>query len=115
MHDLTDFIRELETEKANILTQAEQLKADDRLDESNMEKVRANVYDIAVTLARTAQKSNQGDVLVFLREKLSGISDVWREALQEAKRRGDYVREAVERIKVSAVDKILNQLKGEMK
>jgi hypothetical protein len=107
MDDLKELINWLEAEKAVYLANAARLKEDDRQDESNLEKVRANVYDIAVTLARSARESNRP---AFLREKLTRIASTWREALQEAKRRGDYGRETVERIKVSAAEKIIKKL-----
>jgi hypothetical protein len=107
MKDFTELISWLEAEKAACLANAGRLKADDRRDESNLEKVSANVYDIAVTLARSARADNRK---AFLLEKLASISGVWREALREAKQRGDYERETVERIKVSAADMIIKKL-----
>jgi hypothetical protein len=110
MKDFTELIKWLEAEKAACLSNAERLKADDRRDESNLEKVRANVYDIAVTLARTAR---DGSGFVFLKEKLTNIASVWRKALQEAKQRRDFERETVERIKVTAAEKIIKKIAQE--
>jgi hypothetical protein len=110
MKDFTELINWLEAEKAACLANAGRLKDDDRRDESNLEKVRANVYDIPLTLARSAR---DGDRFAFLNGKLANISGVWRKAFQEAKQRGDFERETVERIKMTAADKIIKKIAQE--
>ena len=85
------------------------LQADDRRDEANLEKVRANVYDIFRTILSVAVKTGQGDpeaVKRFFVSKTEQIPSGWVTSYEQAEKHGDAVKMAIEQIKLDTVDEI---------
>ena len=70
---------------------AQALLADDRADESNFEKIRANVYDIFRR---------------FFLQRAEAVPASWRAALDKANQHGDAERVQIELVKLDTLAKI---------
>lgn len=85
------------------------LFADHRVDESNFEKIRENVYDIFRTVFTAARKT-QGDdpamVHLFFLQKLEEIPACWRASLEKARDHGDEDKIHLEQLKLEAAERI---------
>lgn len=82
--------------------QRETLLADDRADEADFEKIKANIYDIFRTVLKTAAKESKGDngaAKRFFLLRMEQIPSAWcvlRES-QAARRRGKMRIESLKR------------------
>lgn len=85
------------------------LLADDRADEADFEKIRANVYDIFRTIFSVAVEKSQGDaeaVKRFFLSKIEQIPSNWVIAYHKARQHDDAARMKIEQIKLDTVDEI---------
>lgn len=85
------------------------LQADERRDEANLEKVRANVYDIFCTILSVAVKTCKEDpaaVRQFFLKKTEQIPANWEASYDQAEKHGDTVKMEIERIKLDTVAEI---------
>ena len=90
------------TDQAHICKQnAAALTADDRCDEAVFEKIRANVYEIFVSVLTAAQRTADPDA--FFRARLADIPAAWETALEKARSRGDEARTHTETVKLEVV------------
>lgn len=80
------------------------LVSDDRTDEANFEKIRANVYDIFRTILSVAQK--MADPKAFFLKKLEEIPANWVSAKKAALSHGDEAAAHIETIKLETKDAI---------
>lgn len=82
---------------------------DDRVDEGNIEKIRANVYDIFKTILSVAEKTGGKDesaVKRFCLQKAEQIPMNWEAAYEKAKRNGDMEKMHLESVKLDTIRKI---------
>jgi len=96
----------LESEKEDCLSKANGLAKDNRQDEADMQKIRANVFGIFATLSRTAEERFPDSQAQFLREQIEKISRAWEESLSAAESRGDPINAMKERVKLDAIAEI---------
>ena len=85
------------------------LTADDRMDEGNFEKVRANVYEIFKTILSVAERTCGKDDLAkrrFLLQKAEQIPTSWMSSYEKAKQHGDVVKMHIESIKLDTIREI---------
>ena len=85
------------------------LLADDRADESNFEKIRANVYDIfrtVLSVAITTGKSDAEAARRFFLQRAEAVPASWRASLEKANRHGDAAKAQIELIKLDTLAKI---------
>lgn len=83
------------------------LLSDDRTDEANFEKVRANVYDIFRTILSVARtRGDEAAVRAFFAEKLEQIPSNWHRAHENAVAHGDVVAQNLEAIKLDTLSGI---------
>ena len=85
------------------------LLADDRTDEANFEKVKANIYDIFRTIFSAGAKSCKDDseaVKRFFMLKIQQIPTTWTEAYNKAKQHNDGVKMRIEQIKLDTAGEI---------
>lgn len=83
--------------------------ADDRTDEANFEKVKANIYDIFRTIFSAGAKSCKDDseaVKRFFMLKIQQIPTSWTEAYNKAKQHNDGVKMRIEQIKLDTAGEI---------
>ncbi len=88
------------------------LQADERRDEANLEKVRANVYDIFRTILSVAEKTCKDDpdgVKRFFVKKTEQIPSSWAASYEQAQKHGDAVKMQIERIKLDTIEEIRQQ------
>ena len=85
------------------------LLADDRTDEANFEKVKANIYDVFRTIFSVAVQNGKGDseaVKSFFILKTEQIPSNWATAYNKAKQYDDAVKMQIEQIKLDTVGEI---------
>ncbi|MCI8401862.1 MAG: hypothetical protein HFI38_07205 [Lachnospiraceae bacterium] len=85
------------------------LAEDDRVDEGNFEKVRANVYEIFKTILSVAEKTCGKDDLAkkrFFLQKTEQIPASWKTSYEKAQQHGDVKKMHIESIKLSAIREI---------
>lgn len=88
---------------------SKQLTADERMDESNFEKVRANVYEIFKTILSAAESVCGKDDLAkkrFFLQKVEQLPASWMTSYETAKQHGDVKKMHIESIKLDTVQKI---------
>jgi len=100
------FIELLESQKKDCLSKASGLAQDNRQDEADMQKIRANVFGIFTALSRTAKERFPGNQATFIQEQITKISQTWEESLLTAESHGDPVNTMKERIKLDAITEI---------
>lgn len=86
-----------------------ELIADERKDEANFEKIRANVYNIFHTILGVAVKTcgeDAGAVRSFFLKQLDQIPASWSAAYEAAKQHGDDEKLQIEEIKLAVVREI---------
>lgn len=87
----------------------EELLADDCADESNFEKIKANIYDIFRTIFSVALRNGNGDadaVNRFFLVKMEEIPSNWRLSYDKAKQHDDVHKMQTEEIKLDTVREI---------
>lgn len=94
-----EMCRWLTEKSAACMARRKQLWDDDRRDEANFEKIRADVYDIFKTVLTVVEKD------AFLK-KLVQIPSSWEKAYAQAEGRGDAERMHIEKLKLDAVAEI---------
>ena len=80
------------------------LWADERQDEANFARIRANVYDIFRTVLKVMEGSPDGETLFAA--KLTEIPSAWQKAHDQAERHGDAATLCIERIKLDAAAEV---------
>ena len=101
--------RYFDAQIASCGTRAQALLADERADESNFEKVRANVYDIFRTMLSVAAATGKGDadaVRRFFLQKTEQLPAAWRASLEKANEHGDAAKAQIETIKLETLEEI---------
>lgn len=92
--------------------QEKALQEDDRSDEANFQKIKANVYDIFKTILTVAQKVGNGNpqrVKQFFLEKTEQIPANWKAAYEAAKLHDDTENMVVEMIKLNTIQEIRDE------
>ena len=82
------------------------LTEDDRMDEGNFEKIRANVYEIFKTILSVAERVCGKDNLakrVFFLQKAEQIPTSWTASYEKAKQNGDARKMHIESIKLDTI------------
>ena len=94
---LTDQIADCETRRTA-------LWADERKDEANFARIRANVFEIFRTVLKVAEGRPDGEALFAA--KLTEIPAAWLKAHDQAERHGDAAALCIERIKLDTAAEI---------
>lgn len=85
------------------------LAEDDRMDEGNFEKVRANVYEIFKTILSVAERACGNDDLAkkrFFLQKTEQIPMSWANSYEKAKQNRDAEKMHIESIKLDTIQEI---------
>lgn len=88
----------------------DELTRDGRGDEANFEKIRANVFEIFLTVLDVAGKTcpDEAAKTAFFQSRLAQIPKSWYDALEKATAHGDDARACIERVKIDALEQIQN-------
>ena len=108
---INEFYSFLDEKKTQVLEEVKSLAAEDRMDESNILKAKANIYDICKAVFGVAAKGASGDGLKaeFL-AKFGNITGQWEASLAKAKEHDDTHKILIEEAKFSAVSEIKEKL-----
>ena len=85
------------------------LAADDRIDEGNFEKIRANVYEIFKTILSVAERvcgKDEPSKRDFFLQKAEQIPTSWKVSYEKAKQNGDVEKMHIESIKLDTIQEI---------
>lgn len=99
----------LDTQITACRQRSKQLAEEDRVDESNFEKIRANVYEIFKTVLSAAGKASKGDEPAkrsFFLQKTEQIPVSWAASYEKAKQNGDVKKLHIESIKLETIREI---------
>jgi len=91
---------------------AKALSEDERQDEANFEKIRANVYGIFSTILSVAGNTCNGDVereRQFIELRMQSISASWADAYTAAQEHNDSKKMEIERIKLETAHEIMGK------
>lgn len=105
------FERYLDEQIAACKRRSKLLAEDDRIDEGNFEKIRANVYEIFKTVLSAAEKVCGKDDSAkrrFFLQKTEQIPAGWAASYDMAERNGDIEKMHIERIKLDIIQEIQN-------
>ncbi len=105
----TKFELYLDEKIAACRQRCERFAADDRIDEGNFEKIRANVYEIFKTIFSAAEKACGKDVSAmkcFFLQKAEQIPSSWTVSYEKAEQHGDVKKMHIESIKLETVREI---------
>lgn len=107
-----EFFAFLEKRKNSTMKEALNLVKEERKDDSNTLKAKANIYDIIKAFWNAEEKKTE-DKKVFLEnllEKIAMLQATWTTSLELAKQHNDVAKIVIEEAKLSAVDEIVNTL-----
>lgn len=91
--------------------QEQQRITEDRKDEANLQKIRANIFRVFQSVYKRSLKEAQPEV--FFRKKLETIPQNWREAYEKASIQEDAVSLLIEQTKLEAAKEIRKALDKE--
>ncbi len=106
---MQEFTNYLLVEKEACTAQADKLCKDSRMDECNLQKIRANIFDIFGTMLSVGCKQSGGDAekaQQFFLQKLNTIPQSWKISLAAAKKHGDFQKQTAEELKLQTVEQI---------
>jgi len=98
---MKEFVEYLQGRQRDCLEKAKEMTQDLRVDEGNLEKVRANIFGVFATLAQMPGKTAD-----FVVGKMEEIPKAWHESLAKAIQHNDHEKEAQERVKIAAMAEI---------
>lgn len=90
----------------------QELIATERKDEANLQRIRANIYGICLTVVQVAAKAKSGDELwQDYRNRLDNISRSWGESYEKAKVHQDVEKILIEETKFQVLNEVKERIK----
>lgn len=104
----TAFISYLDQRTASVQEDIHRLMADDRRDEANFEKIRANIFQIVKTMSQASERVSQeeSERVGFLEAKLALFRETWEDYLRKAEEHGDDLKVVQEQTRLEALAEI---------
>ena len=99
------FVTYLDEQAARLREESRTLAADDRRDEGDLTKIRANVYGICKSVLQV-QDSGKAKAI------LTGLHDTWSKNLEMARGHDDVKQAVIEEIKLETLAEIQARLEG---
>lgn len=98
------FLKDLQVTAEKLRQQANTFAAEQRQDDADLAKIRANIYEICATIGNVVCKTTaiEEREAVYLK-KLEELPRNWHTALEMAKAHGNGQRAAVEELKLEAL------------
>lgn len=96
----------LDEQAACLREESKKLTADDRRDEGNLVKIRANVYEICKSVLQVLDRGKA-------KAKLTELHDTWSKSLEMARGHDDVRQTVIEEIKMETLAEILSKLEEE--
>ncbi len=102
------FINYLDQRISSIQEDTLRLIADDRRDEANFEKIRANIFQIVKTMLQASARISQeeSERVGFLEAKLALFQETWEGYLRKAKEHRDDLKIVQEQTRLEALAEI---------
>lgn len=100
---MEQFMAYLDTSMARLLQESSARTADERKDEGDLLKVRANVYGICKSIFQVLDEKRG-------RAKLNELENTWEKALEEARKYGDVKKTVIEEIKIETLNEIMERI-----
>lgn len=102
------FIRYLDGRTSEIKDSIIRLMEDNRRDEADFEKIRANIFQIIRTIVQSSQRitENEDKQVQFVDSRLGEFEETWRGALEKAEAHHDERRVLQEQVKLEALKEI---------
>lgn len=100
MDKFFEYVRERNTA---LLNEAEKLKSEDRIDESNLAKVRANIYEVCGTVCGVHMKRPGGGIEAC-RMQLEKFRAIWGADRDKAAAHGDAEKTLIGDIKLETLE-----------
>lgn len=105
---MTTFLQELEQVAIDLRQQAGQFAAQQRQDDADLTKIRANIYEICATIGKVMCKTQpEGAQEAAFLKKLEDLPQNWRVAMETAEAHGNTQRAAVEELKLETLEDVL--------
>ena len=90
----------------------QELIATERKDEANLQKIRANIYDICRTVVQVVAKEKSGEALwIDFMKRLDNISKSWAESYKKAKEHQDVEKILIEETKFQVLNEVKDKIK----
>lgn len=107
-----EFFTFLDKKKEETMEESRRLEKEERKDESNTLKAKANIYDIFKTVWNAVEGMTQSEEELerLFVTKIQAISTPWEKSLEAAKKHDDVEKIVIEEAKLSAVREIKEQL-----
>ena len=96
------YMEYLRAQNAALKEEAEKLKKDDRIDESNLAKVRANIYDVCAAVCKVHMNRPGGGPDAY-RAQLEKFKTQWSAERERVAAHGDTEKAIIEDIKLEAL------------
>lgn len=105
---VTAFISYLDQRTTSVQEDILRLTADDRRDEANFEKIRANIFQIVKSMLQASARMSQeeSERVGFLESKLALFQETWEGYLRKAKEHGDDLKIVQEQTRLEALAEI---------
>ena len=102
------FIRYLDERTSAVQDNIARLNEDDRRDEADFEKIRANIFPIMKQILQASERiaKDEGEQIKFLDDRITMFEDTWKEALAKATEHKDAKRILQEQVKLEAINEI---------
>lgn len=108
---MENFINYLNDSIETAQKKEQELISTERKDEANLQKIRANIYDICLTVFQVVSKTKQGKELWKEYEsRLDNVSKNWVESYEKAKTYNDVEKILIEETKFQVVNEVKEKL-----
>lgn len=106
------FFEYLDERKNTVTAEVTKLAGEDRKDESNMLRAKANIYDIFKAIWGACEKMSEGDstFISTFNGKVEAITLPWGKSLEAAKAHNDVHKVMIEEAKLSAVNEVKEKI-----
>lgn len=107
------FIRYFDRRTSEVNDRSMRLIEDNRRDEGDFEKIRANIFQIIKTIVQTSERisGEENAQIQFVDSKLTSFEETWRGALEKAVEHHDEKRVLQEQVKLEALGEIRDTFK----
>lgn len=108
-----DFVKFLDEQTSAVYKDINRLTEDNRKDEANFEKIRANIYQVLKTifLASMRISGEEWEQVGYFGGRLDVMEETWRSSLAKASEHNDTVRAIQEQVKLEVMDEVRKTFK----
>ena len=110
VYKMEQFISFIEKSVTKLQQEEKELNLSDRKDESNLVKVKINIYGVCKTILEVVTNTNSPDTVkdAYV-NKLTNMLHTWQESFEKAKKYNDVTKLVIEEIKLQTLEEICNK------